>query len=171
MKPLAAFLVVWIACAAAVYAAAAPAQPGQADQVVIRNKGLEVKLDPATGRISLSAVAPGRTFAREVKLRREGGRPAVVRARDGVFGDGQAIEVTHADGERESVLLCDKVPFVLFRSTLRNGTGAPLTLNKVPTLSAILDAGAPADELRALGTGGLKALDKNGGSYVWLAIA
>src|SRR5687767_970222 len=130
MKPLAAFLVVWIACAAAVYAAAAPAQPGQADQVVIRNKGLEAKLDPATGRISLSAVAPGRTFAREVKLRREGGRPAVVRARDGVFGDGQAIEVTHADGERESVLLCDKVPFVLSAPRCATAPVRPLRSTK-----------------------------------------
>src|SRR5687768_2663035 len=110
-RQLAAFLVAWVACAGVL-----PAQPDKPVEALIRGKDLEAKVDPARGRFALSAVRLGRTFAREGKLRREGGKASVIRVRDSAFGDGQAIELAHADGERESILLFDGLPFVLFRS-------------------------------------------------------
>ena len=54
---------------------------------------------------------------------------------------------------------------------LHNGGSADQVHVTVPLLSLALDLGRPAAELKTIGTGGLQELEKNTGSYAWLAIA
>jgi hypothetical protein len=90
---------------------------------------------------------------------------------DGAFGEGRAIHIAAANGASESFQLYPGLPFVLHQCTLVN-TGTVATVqNKVPLMDAVLELGKPADQLMALGTGGLKPLAQNVGSYAWMAVA
>ena len=88
-----------------------------------------------------------------------------------MLGDGEAIEVSYPNGNRDELMLMPNLPFVLVRSKLRNGGAEVLQLQKVRPVSFAVDLGTQAAGLRVLGTGGLTAPDKNPGSYAWLAVA
>ena len=129
--------------------------------------GPEARCDPATGAFTLLAGEPARAYAYGKA------QPAakVVDVTDRTFGKGQCIQAPRADGGREEILAFPGVPFILFRTTVRNGGAAPMVLDRVPTVAVTLDLGRPVDELKALGTGGLVGLASKPGSYMWLAVA
>lgn len=145
--------------AAALGASAAP--------VSVKNEVLTATYDPV--KDTLSATGPGGRLV-GAKLRGSGGTARMVAAVDATFGKGQAIEVTRPDGSVDRVALFPKLPFLLISSTLKNGGAEALVLNKIPLLTTGLDLGVPAADLRAWGTGGLTAVDKHPGSYVYLAV-
>jgi hypothetical protein len=95
----------------------------------------------------------------------------VVAVKDDVFGSGQAINVTAANGAVDSFEVFPGLPFVLCRSIFVNPRSEAVVLNKLRLMDAVVDLGKPADQLVALGTGGLKPLDQGGGSYAWMAVA
>jgi len=90
---------------------------------------------------------------------------------DAVFGKGRAISLSAADGAGESFTVFPDLPFVFYQATLADPGTAATVLNKVPLMDATLELATPAAQLRALGTGGLKNLTDNAGSYAWLAVA
>jgi len=157
--------------------------------LTIRNAFLEVKYDAAAGRLSavycpsfidgpsavvaqtMAAAAYGpRTFIVDGKLSGEGGAAKVVIITDKTFGECQAIEIKYPNGNGDLVFLAPVVPFVLIRASLHNGGKEMMVANKVPTLSLGLDLGKPVEPLKAFGTGGLAAPEKNPGSYMWQAV-
>lgn len=144
---------------------------GQDRTVSIQNAVVEAKFDPATGRFSLASRLPLRTFLREGRLSGENGQASVAGITDKTFGAGQMIEVKYAAGHHDAILVFPNLPFILFRSSLRNGGTEAQVTRKVRPLSGIMDWGKPAAELKTLGTGGLLGAEKNPGSYVWLAVA
>ena len=144
------------------------AAQAQGDVAAIRNATLEVKYDAATG--NLSASCGPRTFIVAGKLSGESGTAKVATITDKTFGQCQAIEVKYPNGNGDVVFLTPSLPFVLIRASLHNGGKEVMVANKVPTLSATLDLGKPVDSLKALGTGGLAAPEKNPGSYMWQAV-
>ncbi len=144
------------------FAAAAQAAP-----VTIRNDALSVSYDG--GRFTLSD-ARGRAFATDGKVREARGEARAGKVDDRIFGGGQVIEVASADGS-VSAMVFPNVPFALFKASLRNGGGEARVENQVALFSAALDLGRPASELKAIGTGGLLDVEKNTGSYAWLAVA
>ncbi len=121
------------------------------------------------GRYIIQARGQTTPFARGAL--RNLGAVQVVPVKDEAFGEGQAINVTAANGASESFQVFPGLPFVLHRSVLVNTGTAATVLNKVPLMDATLDLGRTADQLVALGTGGLKPLAKNVGSYAWMAVA
>ena len=133
----------------------------------IRNERISLTVDQ--GRFTIQANGQDAPFARGA-LRHQGA-VKVVAVKDDVFGVGQAIDVTAANGAGESFQLFPGLPFVLHRSTLVNTGTTSTVLNKVPLTDAVLDLGKPASHLVALGTGGLKPLSQNVGSYAWMAVA
>jgi len=139
--------------------------------MVIRNAAFSVSVDGAAGAFSVQALPSGKTFIPAGSLSGSGGIAQTIPVPDRIFGDGEAIEVCYANGNRDRLMLLPNVPFVLFRSTLHNGGAEAARHRSVQPLSAGIDLGKPASELRALGTGGLTAPDKNPGSYAWLAVA
>ncbi len=102
---------------------------------------------------------------------RNPGTIKVAPARDDVFGEGQTLNVTAANGAGESFQVFPGLPFVLHRSILVNTGTTVAVLNKVPLMEAVLDLDQPVDQLVGLGTGGLKPLAQNVGSYAWMAVA
>lgn len=141
------------------------------ERVAIQNAGLKVEFDSATGRFSITEKRNLRTFVRDGILSAEGGSARAVKVADSVFGRGEAIEIVHPDGNRDTIMLFSKLSFALFRTRLHNGGAGPSFTQKVQTLSVEADLDTPPAGLKTLGTGGLLAADKNPGSYAWLAVA
>lgn len=136
----------------------------------IENERYRVEIDEGGGAFSVVFRPSGKTILAAGKLSGKGGTAKNVELDDKTFGKGQGVEVTHADGNRELVALYQKLPFVTFRSTLRNTGAEPVVHNHITTVSAAVDLGKPSGEIKTLGTGGLFPPDKNPGSYVFLTI-
>ena len=143
----------------------------QEGPMVLRNFILEVRLDAASGRLSMIDLKSHRRFVKDAAFPGGGGVATVVSVQYPGLGRGQAIELLHAGGNQESVMIFPTLPFALFRSSVSNRGTNVLEIKKVETLSAPLDFAKAGTELRSLGTGGLLAPDKNPGSYGWLAVA
>jgi hypothetical protein len=151
--------------------AAAPAPPPEADKKkTIENEELSITFDEGEGSLMVRSKSSGKVFVTAGQLSKPGGKAAVVAVADKTFGNGQAIEVSQAGGNRDRIMVFPRLPFALFRSRLSNDTADPALVAKLRTLSASLDLGTNPQELRALGTGGLTAPDKEPGSYAFLAV-
>src|SRR5580693_2714131 len=83
----------------------------------IRNDTFEVTINDGTFTISERFA----TIVRNGTLRARGS-VRVVASTDRTFGTGQALEVTYANGDTDSILLFPRIPFVLLRSTIHNGS-------------------------------------------------
>ncbi len=149
----------------------ASAALAQGEPLTIQNPALAAAFDPASGRFSLTAKPSRRPFMKDGTLTATGGVARIVTVMDTTFGQGQAIEVTSAGDQRDTLVLFPNLPFALFRSTRRNGGAEATVVKSVRTFSGAVDLGQPPAELKTLGTGGLLAPDQNPGSYVWLAVA
>ncbi len=146
---------------------------GAADnaQTILENDRFLVRFAVGSPRFTITDKATQQCFVREGSFGSVGQETRLVGVRDSTFGHGRALEVRLADGNEASLMLFAKLPFVLVRSRLHNRGTAPLLISRCPTLTALVDLGKPAQELRTLGTGGLLAVDKNPGSYAWLTVA
>ena len=133
----------------------------------VRGDRIAVTVDQ--GRYSLQAQGQAVPFASGA-LRYQG-EVKIVSVKDDTFGAGQSITVTAANGEGESFQVFSGLPFVLYRANLVNAGTTDLVLNKVPMVDTTLELGKPADPWVALGTGGLKPLAQNVGSYAWMSVA
>ncbi|MCY3021831.1 MAG: NPCBM/NEW2 domain-containing protein [Planctomycetota bacterium] len=145
---------------------------GEAQDVAQKPDGpFSVAVDEAKGTFSVRAWPSGKTFIAEGKLSGTGGTRKAAPAKDRIFGNGDALEVSYPNGNRDTFLVFRNLPFVLFRASLHNGGAEPTRIKDVRLFSAGIELGKKPAELRALGTGGLTAPDKNPGSYAWLAVA
>jgi len=161
----------WAILAVVVLLPSGPARTeGAAKMITIQNESLRVVVDESGG-FTLQALPSGRAFVAAGKTGPVVGAAKKVATVDPIFGAGEGVEIAGSDGRRDLLLLCPKLPFALFRSTLRNEEVTARTLRQARGPSAALDLGRPAADLRTLGTGGLLAPDKNPGSYAWLAVA
>jgi hypothetical protein len=138
--------------------------------IEIENEALLVSWDADSARLSVQDKVSGREFLRDVRLSGDKGAAQLAPDDRGASGPRQVIEIEYADGGADRVILPARGPFVLFQARLANRTDAVAIVNATSTLSARIDLGIPGPRLKAFGTGGLLALDKNPGSYVWQAI-
>jgi len=151
--------------------AAGAASAAETSDLTISNELLEVRWNEEAGRLTIFAKAAQREVLREVKLLDDHGSATVEAVSDPVHGAGQALQVSYDDGGGDTVTLFANVPFALFRSRVKNNGDDAKLIKDVRPLSALVDLGRPAAELKTFGTGGLNRADKNPGSYAWLAIA
>jgi hypothetical protein len=93
----------------------------------IRNELLTVTIDQ--GRYTIQASVGGAPFASGALHHR--GVIATAPRHDGVFGDGQELTVTSADGSGESFQVFPRLPFVLIQDTLVNAGAQAAIVNKV----------------------------------------
>jgi hypothetical protein len=136
----------------------------------IQNDSLTANWDPS-GTFEVIAKKTGRAFLQNGKFEGqviEAGRKPIT---DPTFGQGESIEIGTAGGSTHLLMLFPNLPFVLFRTFLYNGGGEIAVIRDYRPLSFALDPGKTPNELRAFGTAGLTAPDKNPGSYVYLALA
>jgi hypothetical protein len=137
-----------------------------AQDLSIRNETFEVRL--SSGIFSLSE--RGVPIVRDGNLR-DRGSARVIASTDKTFGGGQALEVNYRNGNTDSILLFPHLPFVLFRSTIHNGSSTTSVTEKVRPLQFAVDFGVAPEKLKVLGTGGLADPGKAPGSYIWTAVA
>ena len=141
--------------------AAATGRAGE--PVTIENETLTVTVDAARPSFTVRSKTTGKTFVSGGSLSGGGGQAGAAVFDDPIFGQGRQITVAYPGGNRDWVRLFPRLPFVLLRNSLHNGTAEAAIVRQVRTLSAVLDLGKPAAELRAFGTGGLTTLEKNTG--------
>lgn len=138
--------------------------------VNIENEMYSVSADAGGGSFSVIYKPTGKAFLSAGKLSGTEGKAKVVDVSDNVFGQGRCIEISYANGNRETIALYHGLPLVLCGGSLHNGGPEPVVLNHVPTVTARVDLGKPISAIRTLGTGGLLEPAKNPGSYAFLAI-
>ncbi len=156
------------ACAcAALCTSGLPAHSATTD---IENGLLKVQYNSSSGQVSLFSKNSGTPFFSSSQLR-NASAAALTKVKNATFGSGEAIEVTHPNGNRTALALFPDLPFVVVRAAVRNTTAGVLITNRLPILSGTVELGRPASQLATLGTGGLLAPDRNPGSYMWLATA
>lgn len=140
------------------------------EPLVIENETLQATFDTATARFALRDKASGKICIAEGRFSAVGGAASVAAVSHEKFGAGRTIRISRPDGSRNSIALYPGLPFALFGAMLHNGGAESMILNHVPLCLAGIDLGKPLTELRAFGTGGLTTLEKNSGSYAYLAI-
>jgi hypothetical protein len=138
--------------------------------MTIENERYTVNIEATDGTFTIATKPNGKIVLPAGKLSGTAGTAKPVELDDKNFGKGKGVEVTYADGNRELVALYPNLPFVTFRSTLRNSGGEPVVHKHVATVSAAVDLGKSLDSIQTLGTGGLFPPDKNPGSYAFLSI-
>ena len=136
----------------------------------VQNASLCVRFDGTSRRLLLCDRQTDLSFATTDPFAEAGAQVNAIKVKDRVFGKGEALEATFADGRRDQVMIFPDSPFVFFRSTLKNGAAQQVT-NRISYAALTLSLGAPAAALNTLGTGGLLKPDKNPGSYMWTAVA
>jgi hypothetical protein len=137
----------------------------------VENQSLVARYDEAAGRFSVAEKSSGTVFVKTGRLEVTNAIATVQGIRDAIFGRGNAIVLTQADGTSASLELYPELPFVLVREVRHNQTGDAIDLAHALPATFTLDLDKPASELRTLGTAGLTAPDKNPGSYLFLTCA
>src|SRR5438128_803505 len=102
-----------------------------AQDLSIQNEHLHVDYNPASFSI---ANATARTFA-DGALREQGGSAKIRPASDPIFGNGQMIEIIHASGNSDRILVFPKLPLVFFRTSLLNGSASIQVTEKIRPLT------------------------------------
>ncbi len=136
-----------------------------ADKIIIQNAYLEVAFDPTGASFTVRSRTSGKVFVTAGTLSGTHGQ-----AETRTEGANQIIVVKYPNSNCDSIVLAEGLPFVQFCSTLHNSGRDALVTNHVRLVSVPLDLGKPLTNLRAFGTGGLQELEKNTGSYAYLAI-
>ena len=130
----------------------------------IHNDTFEVKLSAGT----FSITEHGVPILRDGTLR-DRGSARILPSIDKTFGAGQSLEITYPNGDTDSILLYPQLPFVLFRSTVHNGSPETSVTEKLRPVH--FNLAADPQKLKVLGTGGLADPGRAPGSYMWTAIA
>jgi len=94
----------------------------------------------------------------------------LVNVRD-VLGKGRAVEIAHPSGATTTLVLYETLPFLCVTTSVRNETDEPMTVAELTPLAAELDVGAPASELRVLGSDGPHPATGRRTSYAFMALA
>lgn len=161
LRPLAMTLCVWLMfgprCA---LAAESP--------IRITNGIVSVAYDPANGTFTAS----------------HGDKPFLHRATFGDFlaaqeakvemaeaGDTKQLTFVHPSGRIAMLMVRGQQPFVLLKTTIKNATTEPLTLNEVCLIRTSVDVDLPATDLRLLSYDGLAPGNRPRTSYLFLAAA
>jgi hypothetical protein len=160
----------WICAAALAAHAAVAAAADEGTNLTIQNESLAVRFDAGSGRFSLMAEPSHLVFIEDGRVSSDAGSSRVTPAEDKTFGKGQEIVISHADGNSEEILVFPNLPFVLFRFAVHNGSGEAVVKRSVKAWSGRVTLSHPIEELRTFGTAGLRPVDKNPGSYQWLAV-
>ena len=123
--------------------------------MTIENERYTVNIEATDGTFTIATKPNGKIVLPAGKLSGTAGTAKPVELDDKNFGKGKGVQVTYADGNSELVALYPNLPFVTFRSTLRNSGGEPVVHKHVATVSAAVDLGKSLDSIQTLGTGGL----------------
>ena len=134
------------------------------DRLVVSGAGgLKVVYDQATG--SFEAWSGDVRFISQGELRRAGGKARSFEMNPFTKG----IEVSYEDGSKDSILISQGVPFIVFGSRYQNNTKEDIILNKVGSASVVTDFGVSLSDMKVLGCDGLTDGGKGRTSFSFLS--
>lgn len=150
----------------------AAATPHQLNSTSIENSIFAVRFDVGQQSFSILYKPTQRTFAKNGTFTNKGGNVGVVSVNHQKLGSGQALDIAYPNGSRDRIALYPNLEFVLFTSTLHNGTSTLMVLNKVQMFTAAMDVGRSPNDLRVSGSrGNLPAPGSDtDGSFAFLAL-
>ena len=135
-------------------AAASLAQTLENDRYIVRRAD--------DGSISISAKSPSRDFLKNVRFNGDAKSARLTTVQHKIFGAGQSLEITHANGGRALVMLFPNLPFILIDPQHHEQT----VLKEASIFTGVVDV----SNAKTFGAGGLLTPDKNPGSYAWQAV-
>ncbi len=144
-----------------------------AGNVSIENRFVTVDFDAASSSFSATATPSGVRFIVRATLAEETAQVRRSAWQHEVWGTGQAIEVRYDSGQVDRLGLFENLPFIVLQGTLASDRGEETAIRSIRPLSAALNLGRAASQLRAFGTAGLTGVSRaaHAGSYSFLAIA
>lgn len=139
----------------------------------IENQSLTLEFNSQDLSFRATVKGSGARFIERGTLQRPGAKASRQRVTDPVWGQGEAIRVEQGTGGCDQLALFSGLPFIVFESTIVNGSDANETIGSIRPVSLTLGLSREASGLRALGTAGLTgvAREANPGSYSLLAVA
>ena len=140
-----------------------------AETLKIENHLLAVELSGQV--LKLHAKPANLTFIPEAVFAREIEKAAIEAHKDAVWGSATQLRIEHVDGWQTLIRLYPKHPFAHLQTIAGNRTGKAVFTNIARIMTCRYDLGRPAEELRAMGTGGLSSVRDGKGSYTFSVIA
>ena len=149
-----------------------PSVGGKGDLLRIENPLYTVEFDTGRQAFAIQHKPTQRTFAKNGTFTNSGGDVSVVPVNDKKFGSGQALNIAYPNGSRDRIALYPNLEFVLFTSTLHNGTSTLTVLNKVQMFTAAMDLERLPNDVRVSGSRGNLAApgSDTDGSFAFLAL-
>ncbi len=138
------------------------------DNVLITNDYLVVKYNFKARDLEVTYKNGNKSFLKKVIPNGIDGTVTKTNASSVIFGKGNALIFTTADGGSISFTLYAAQPFLFVNQTIKNAGNGTVDIEKLNPVSFSVDLNQPTSRLKTLGTGGLLAADKNPGSYVFL---
>lgn len=145
-----------------------------ANTAMISNEYLCVKYHSSSGTFCFEDKRTGKVFVQDaLRSDAKDDMPAVAIVEKTLdrIGELEALEAAYSTGGKIWIMLKKDSPFVYIQREIVNTQDTYKIVDKIPMIDAAVDLSAKAADLKALGTGGLKALNGHQGSYVFLAIA
>lgn len=173
MQSKASCLTVCAAVALTAYTCARAVGAESSGVVRIENQSLAVEFNSQDLSFLATSRGSGARFIERGTLQRPGAAASRQRVTDPVWGQGEAIRIEQGAGGYDRFTLFSGLPFIVFESTVANGSDANETAGSIRPVSMTLGLSKEASGLLALGTAGLTgvARESNPGSYSFLAVA
>ena len=138
----------------------------------VENQHLRAEWQANTGIFILIHKLTNGIFVSSGKFQGENCPARVEDITDDRLGPGKSIVIPHPDGSSHHIMLYQDIPFAFLKAVLANPETTDDRVVKSIDLAKIqLNFATALSQLRALGTAGLTSLDKQTGSYVFLAVA
>ncbi len=143
-----------------------------AAKTTIQNKRYKVAVDNSTGLVSLTDLATGQAFVKDMKLLDKADLVRVAKVSNPrQLLQCQAALVIESKTRKSHVMLTDAGPFVGIHSTVINPDAkSPCVVACVDGFSAKICVGAPLERQRFVGTGLLRDLNQKCSSFTFAAV-
>ena len=145
-----------------------------AESLAIENTAVRVEVDSESGAVTIRDRAADFEFVQSIEWpgERQFQQAARGDVQHRVWGRGEQVTLSWADGSQATVTVYGSFPFVVVQDRLANGTQRDLQLKRREFAHFNVSAGKPVEECRAFGTFGLAPIRdrRNRGSYNHLAI-
>ena len=145
--------------------ASVPAQGAES----IETERLSVVVDVDSQRFAVADKALDRAFIKRGTFTRPFQSVQVGSIADPIWGQGHELTIAHTDGWMTLIRLYGKHPFVHIHTVASNRTKEPVTISKLKLLEFEYDLDLPCENVRTLGTGGLRGAQA-AGSYTFAAV-
>jgi len=141
------------------------------NEVSLSGKGMQVVYDTASGRAAITRAGGERLVGNIAFDGDSVGAATKTKSACGRLGEFSALSIVRANGTVDEILASPRMPFVLFRRTLKNNSSEPSNVRSLPLLSFEASWASDGRSLKTMGTGGLMSPEESPGSYMWMAVA